>query len=50
MLILFDHGTPAPLAAFLKNHTVKMTKDLGWDTLTKGSSLEWRRKRDLRYF
>jgi biopolymer transport protein ExbD len=34
MLILFDHGTPAPLAAFLKDHTVKKTKDLGWDTLT----------------
>jgi hypothetical protein len=39
MLILFDHGTPAPLAAFLKDHTVKKTKDLGWDTLTNGELL-----------
>jgi hypothetical protein len=28
MLILFDHGTPAPLQSFLKDHTVKKTKDL----------------------
>jgi hypothetical protein len=33
MLILFDHGTPAPLRSFLKDHIVKKTKDLGWDTL-----------------
>ena len=39
MLILFDHGTPAPLAAFLKEHTVKKTKDLGWDTLNNGELL-----------
>lgn len=36
MLILFDHGTPAPLRSFLKDHTVKKTKDLGWDTLSNG--------------
>jgi hypothetical protein len=36
MLILFDHGTPAPLRLFLKDHTVKKTKDLGWDTLSNG--------------
>ena len=24
MLILFDHGTPAPLLSFLKGHTVKI--------------------------
>ena len=34
MLILFDHGTPAPLRSFLKDHIVKKTKDLGWDTLS----------------
>jgi hypothetical protein len=39
MLILFDHGTPAPLASFLKGHTVKKTKDLGWDTLNNGELL-----------
>ena len=39
MLILFDHGTPAPLAAFLEGHTAKKTKGLGWDTLTNGEPL-----------
>jgi hypothetical protein len=39
MLILFDHGTPAPLRAFLKDHIVKKTKDLGWDTLSNGELL-----------
>ena len=39
MLILFDHGTPAPLRLFLKDHTVKKTKDLGWDTLSNGELL-----------
>jgi hypothetical protein len=40
MLILFDHGTPVPLASFLIGHTVKKTKDLGWDTLTNGELLK----------
>jgi len=39
MLILFDHGTPAPLLSFLKDHSVKKTKDLGWDTLNNGELL-----------
>ena len=39
MLILFDHGTPAPLRPFLQSHTDKMTKDLGWDRLTNGELL-----------
>jgi hypothetical protein len=40
MLVLFDHGTPAPLRAFLKNHSVTRTQDLGWDTLTNGELLQ----------
>jgi len=39
MLILFDHGTPAPLRSFLKDHIVKKAKDLGWDTLENGELL-----------
>ena len=39
MLILFDHGTPAPLRSFLKDHIVKKTKDLGWETLSNGELL-----------
>jgi hypothetical protein len=40
MLILFDHGTPAPLRFFLTGHTLKKTKDLGWDTLNNGELLK----------
>ena len=39
MLILFDHGTPAPLRLFLTEHRVKKAKDLGWDTLSNGELL-----------
>jgi glutamate racemase len=39
MLILFDHGTPAPLRSFLQRHTIKKTQDLGWDTLNNGELL-----------
>jgi hypothetical protein len=39
MRILFDHGTPAPLLSFLKDHTVERAKDLGWDTLSNGELL-----------
>ena len=40
MLILFDHGTPAPLRSFLAGHAVKRTQDLGWDTLSNGELLD----------
>ncbi|SRR5258707_3792876 len=39
MRILFDHGTPAPLAPFFKDHRVSKTVDLGWDTLSNGELL-----------
>src|ERR1700720_1792008 len=39
MLILFDHGTPAPIRPFLEGHTVSRTQDLGWDRLTNGELL-----------
>ncbi|MGA9631664.1 MAG: hypothetical protein WBQ63_09600 [Candidatus Acidiferrales bacterium] len=39
MLILFDHGTPGPLQPFLTGHTVRKTKELGWDTLGNGELL-----------
>lgn len=39
MRILFDHGTPAPLAAFLAGHSVTKAKDQGWDTLSNGDLL-----------
>jgi hypothetical protein len=39
MLILFDHGTPAPLILFLEGHTVTKAKDAGWDKLANAVSL-----------
>lgn len=40
MRILFDHGTPAPLAAFFTDHSIHRAKDLGWDTLSNGALLK----------
>jgi hypothetical protein len=40
MLVLFDHGTPAPMRPFLEGHVVKRTQDMGWDQLTNGELLE----------
>ena len=40
MLILFDHGTPAPLRSFLAGHTVRRTQDMGWDMLGNGELLD----------
>jgi hypothetical protein len=39
MLILFDHSTPGPLAAYLTGHRVTKAKDRGWDRLTNGDLL-----------
>ena len=39
MLILFDHSTSAPLAPYLKGHTVTKAKDRGWDRLSNGDLL-----------
>src|SRR2546423_10138051 len=40
MLILFDHGTPAPLIPFLEGHTVTKAMDAGWDKLANGELLK----------
>jgi hypothetical protein len=39
MLILFDHGVPAPLLPYLIGHTVVKARDRGWDTLANGDLL-----------
>ena len=39
MKIVFDHGTPLPLRAFLRDHTVQSAKSCGWDTLSNGELL-----------
>jgi hypothetical protein len=39
MLVLFDQGTPKPLRAFLKGHTVKTAWEQGWSALSNGELL-----------
>ena len=39
MRVLFDHGTPAPLAKALQGHTVRFAKCEGWDTFSNGALL-----------
>jgi hypothetical protein len=39
MLILFDQGTPVPIAKFLLGHLVKTAHQQGWDTLVNGELL-----------
>jgi len=39
MLVLFDHSTPAPLAAHLIGHAVTEARERGWDTLSNGDLL-----------
>jgi hypothetical protein len=40
MRVLFDHGTPSPLSAFLGGHSIQKTQDLDWDRLSNGELLE----------
>jgi hypothetical protein len=40
MLILFDHGTPAPLRRSLVGHIVATAYELGWATLKNGTLLQ----------
>ena len=39
MLVLFDQGTPVPIAHSLLGHSVKTARQLGWDTLANGELL-----------
>lgn len=40
MVILFDHGTPAPLRLSLASHSVATAYELGWATLKNGVLLQ----------
>ncbi len=40
MRILFDQGTPVPLAELLAPHQVRTAYELGWSTLTNGALLD----------
>jgi hypothetical protein len=40
MLILFDHGTPAPLISLLRGHTVTKARAQGWDKISNGELLK----------
>jgi hypothetical protein len=39
MRILFDQGAPLPIAAYLREHTVRTAREEGWDTLSNGDLL-----------
>jgi hypothetical protein len=39
MLVLFDHNVPRGIASFLRDHTVREAKALGWDRLSNGELL-----------
>jgi hypothetical protein len=40
MRVLFDQGTPVPIAAYLREHTVRVAIEEGWDTLANGDLLQ----------
>ena len=40
MKILFDHGTPAPLRAYIPEHAVDTAAEKGWAELSNGELLE----------
>jgi hypothetical protein len=39
MLVLFDHGVPAPLVPYLIDHSIVKARDRGWDRLSNGDLL-----------
>ncbi len=39
MRVLFDQGTPTAIADYLSEHTVRTTKQQGWETLSNGDLL-----------
>jgi hypothetical protein len=39
MRILFDQGAPVPIAAYLREHTVRTALQEGWDRLDNGDLL-----------
>jgi len=39
MRVLFDQGTPVEIVSFLTKHTVRTTRQQGWDTLSNGDLL-----------
>jgi hypothetical protein len=39
MRILFDQGVPVPIAAWLREHTVRTALEENWDTLVNGELL-----------
>lgn len=40
MRMLFDQGTPVPIAAWLREHSVRTALEEGWDQLANGALLE----------
>ena len=40
MRVLFDQGTPVEIAAFLTGHSIRTTRQEGWETLANGDLLQ----------
>ena len=40
MLVLFDNSTPRGIARELQGHTIKESREQGWDTLRNGELLD----------
>ncbi len=40
MKILFDNGTPAPIADSLIGHTVTRARQIGWEALKNGDLIQ----------
>ena len=40
MRILFDHGTPSGIAAWLEGHEVTEARERGWDKISNGELLK----------
>ena len=40
MRVLFDQGTPTAIADFLVGHTIRTTRQQGWETLSNGDLLQ----------
>lgn len=39
MFVLFDQGTPVPIAKALSGHSVRTAREMGWATITNGELL-----------
>lgn len=46
MKVLFDHGTPAPLRAYIPEHAIDTAAEKGWAELSNGDLLDVAERED----